>query len=83
MRKLNIFCLPGKSNLDFYQGALPEVYVFLHYLDTRHQSRVVIHNEVIIACRRDPINIVFVFLAFKAISLFSFRIRSKVCCTCM
>jgi hypothetical protein len=44
MRKLNIFCLPGKFNLDFYQGALPEVYVYLHYVDTRHQSRVVIHN---------------------------------------
>jgi hypothetical protein len=60
----------GKSNLDFYQGALPEVYVYLHYLDTRHQSRVVIHNEVKIVYRRTPIKIVFVFLAFIAISLF-------------
>ena len=55
MRKLNIVCLPGKSNLDFYQGALPVVYVYLHYLDTRHQSRVVIHNEVKIICRRTPL----------------------------
>jgi hypothetical protein len=51
----NIFCLPGKFNLDFYQGALPEVYVYLHYLDTRHQSRVVIHNEVMIVCGRTPL----------------------------
>ena len=55
MRKLNIFCLPGKFNLDFYQGALPEGYVYLHYLDTRHQSRVVIHNEVMIVCGRTPL----------------------------
>jgi hypothetical protein len=55
MRKLNIFCLPGKFNLDFYQGAFPEVYEYLHYLDTRHQSRVVIHNEVMIVCGRTPL----------------------------
>ena len=45
MRKLNIFCLSGKSNLDFYQGALPEVYVYLHYLDTRLSEHT---------CRRLP-----------------------------